>query len=228
VDEPYGPRLPEGVDDQEYRRIRGLMRASVLNVWRGRHQVIAGLDPWDVVDEAWGAMAENGFSSKGPFLPHAVVVARNKAVDVMRRVEARRGDRSIDARRRADLEAGGPEGLHETIAGSGGADVDYFRGLDEVAAIQRLALAEEAIYTADVLTSVEREVFIAVRVDGKSRAAVGRQLVPPLTGQRVGQIVAQAVIKVQRYVTEREQPTTSAKAKTRTSAKTSAKTRRSG
>jgi DNA-directed RNA polymerase specialized sigma24 family protein len=213
------------VDDQEYRRIRGLMRASVLNVWRGRHQVIAGLDPWDVVDEAWGAMAENGFSSKGPFLPHAVVVARNKAVDVMRRVEARRGDRSIDARRRADLEAGGPEGLHETIAGSGGADVDYFRGLDEVAAIQRLALAEEAIYTADVLTSVEREVFIAVRVDGKSRAAVGRQLVPPLTGQRVGQIVAQAVIKVQRYVTEREQPMTSAKTETKTSAKTSRRSR---
>jgi DNA-directed RNA polymerase specialized sigma24 family protein len=216
------------VDDQEYRRIRGLMRASVLNVWRGRHQVIAGLDPWDVVDEAWGAMAENGFSSKGPFVPHAVVVARNKAVDVMRRVEARRGDRSIDARSRADLEAGGPGGLHETLAGSRGADVDYFRGLDEVAAIQRLALAEEAIYTAEVLTSVEREVFIAVRVDGKSRAAVGRQLVPPLTGQRVGQIVAQAVIKVQRYVTEREQPMTAAKTKG-TSAKTSARTsRRSG
>ena len=31
----HGPRLPEGVDDREYRRIRGLMRASVLNVWRG-------------------------------------------------------------------------------------------------------------------------------------------------------------------------------------------------
>jgi DNA-directed RNA polymerase specialized sigma24 family protein len=207
------------VDDQEYRRIRGLMRASVLNVWRGRHQVVAGLDPWDVVDEAWGAMAENDFSSKGPFVPHAVVVARNKAVDVMRRVEARRGDRSIDARSREDMEGGGPESLHDTLAGSSGADVDYFRGLDELAAIQRLALAEEAIYTAEVLTHVEREVFTAVRVDGKSRAAVGRQLVPPLTGQRVGQIVAQAVIKVQAYVTEREQPMTPAKTRTRTTAK---------
>lgn len=224
MDEPLGPRLPEGVDDQEYRRIRGLMRASVLNVWRGRHQVIAGLDPWDVVDEAWGAMAENGFSSKGPFVPHAVVVARNKAVDVMRRVESRRGDRSIDARGRAD-EGGGPESLQDTLAGSGGADVDYFRGLDELAAIQRLALAEEAIYTAEVLTRVEREVFIAVRVDGKSRAAVGRQLVPPLTGQRVGQIAALAVIKVQAYVSEREQTMT----KTRTSAKSKTKSsRRSG
>jgi hypothetical protein len=214
------------VDEREFRRIRGLMRASVLNVWRGRHQVIAGLDPWDVVDEAWGAMAENGFSSKGPFVPHAVVVARNKAVDVMRRVEARRGHRSIDARGRADVEGEGPESLHETLAGSSGADVDYFRGLDELAAIQRLALAEEAIYTAEVLTRVEREVFIAVRVDGKSRAAVGRQLVPPLTGQRVGQIVALAVIKVQAYVSEREQTTTTAtETKTRTKTRKAAKTK---
>lgn len=180
--------------------------------------MIAGLDPWDVVDEAWGAMAENEFSSKGPFVPHAVVVARNKAVDVMRRVEARRGDRSIDAR--AVVEGGGPESLNETLAGSSGADVDYFRGLDELAAVQRLALAEEAIYTVEVLTRVEREVFIAVRVDGKSRAAVGRQLVPPLTGQRVGQIVAQAIIKVQAYVTEREQTMTPAKAKTSAKTKT--------
>ena len=210
-EEPQGPRLPDGVDAQEYRRIRGLMRASVLNVWRGRHQVIAGLDPWDIVDEAWSAMAEGNFSSKGPFVAHAVVVARNKAVDAMRRVETRRADRSIDARSRADVEGGGPESLHETLAGSSGADVDYFRGLDELAAIQRLALAEEAIYTAEVLTRVEREVFIAVRVDGKSRAAVGRELAPPLTGQRVGQIVAHALIKVQAYVTEREQTMTPAK-----------------
>lgn len=210
-EEPQGPRLPDGVDDQEYRRIRGLMRASVLNVWRGRHQVIAGLDPWDIVDEAWSAMAESDFSSRGPFVAHAVVVARNKAVDAVRRVEARRADRSIDARSRADVEGGGRESLHETLAGSRGADVDYFRGLDELAAIQRLALAEEAIYTAEVLTRVEREVFIAVRVDGKSRAAVGRELAPQLTGQRVGQIVAHALIKVQAYVREREQTMTSAK-----------------
>jgi DNA-directed RNA polymerase specialized sigma24 family protein len=210
-DKPQGPRLPDGVDDQEYRRIRGLMRASVLNVWRGRHQVIAGLDPWDIVDEAWSAMAESNFSSKGPFVAHAVVVARNKAVDAMRRVETRRADRSIEARSRADVEGGGPESLHETLAGSKGADVDYFRGLDELAAIQKLALAEEAIYAADVLTREEREAFIAVRVDGKSRVAVGRGLVPPLTGQRVGQIVAQAHIKVQAYVSEREQTMTSVK-----------------
>jgi DNA-directed RNA polymerase specialized sigma24 family protein len=201
--------LPDGVDDQEYRRIRGLMRASVLNVWRARHQVIAGLDPWDVVDEAWSAMAQSNFSSKGPFVAHAVVVARNKAVDAMRRVEARRGDRSIDARSRAD-QGGGSESLRDTLAGSKGADVDYFRGLDELAAIQKLALAEEAIYTAEVLTGVEREAFIAVRVDGKSRAAVGRELVPPLTGQRVGQIVAEALIKVQAYVSGREQMMSSA------------------
>jgi DNA-directed RNA polymerase specialized sigma24 family protein len=192
------------VDDQEYRRIRGLMRASVLNVWRAPHQVIAGLDPWDVVDEAWSSMAQNNFSSKGPFVAHAVVVARNKALDVVRRVEARRGDRSMDASTRADDADGGPASLHDTLSGSSGADVDYFRGLDELAAIQKLALAEEAIYSADVLSPVEREAFVAVRVYGKSRAAVGRELDPPLTGQRVGQIVARAFVKVQAYVKEHE------------------------
>lgn len=181
------------------------MRASVLNVWRARHQVIAGLDPWDVVDEAWSSMAQDNFSSKGPFVPHAVVVARNKAVDVMRRAEVRRWDRSIDASTRANDADGDPTSMHDTLLGSPGADVDYFRGLDELAAIQKLALAEDAIYSADVLSRVEREAFVAVRVNGKSRAAVGRELDPPLTGQRVGQIVAQAFVKVQAYVKEREQ-----------------------
>jgi DNA-directed RNA polymerase specialized sigma24 family protein len=192
------------VDDQDYRRIRRLMRVSVLSVWRVRHEVIAGMDPWDVVDEAWASMAQTHFSSKGPFLPHALVVARNKAVDALRRVEARRGDRSLDASSRADDDDGEPTSLHDELPGSRGAEVDYFRGLDEVGAIQRLALAEEAIYTGDILTGVEKQILVAVRVDGKSRAAVGRELDPPLTGQRVGQIAAQALIKVQAYVRRHE------------------------
>jgi DNA-directed RNA polymerase specialized sigma24 family protein len=61
--------------------------------------VIAGLDPWDIVDEAWSAMAEGNFSSKGPFVAHAVVVARNKAVDAMRRWEL--GEQTV----RSTLEA---------------------------------------------------------------------------------------------------------------------------
>jgi DNA-directed RNA polymerase specialized sigma24 family protein len=200
--EPLRPELPVGVDDAEYKRIRGLMRVSVLSVWRTRHQVIAGIDPWDVVDEAWSAMADKNFESKGPFLPHAVVVARNKAVDAVRRAEAKRGDRSLDA----PLGLGGEEGetstLHDELTNSGGADVEYFRGLDHVEALRKLALAEEAIYTAGILTDVERRVFVAVRVDGKSRAAVGRELDPPITGQRVGQIVAQAFIKIQAHVSK--------------------------
>jgi DNA-directed RNA polymerase specialized sigma24 family protein len=204
-EEPLGPRLPDGVDDDGYRRIRGLMRASVLSVWRAGHEVIAGMDPWDVVDEAWISMAHNNFKSTGPFLPHALVVAKNKAVDALRRVEARRGDRSIDASSRPGDEGGEPTTFHDELPGSPGADVDYFRGLDQEVASQRLALAEEAIFTGDILTSVERQVFVAVRVDGKSRAAVGRELDPPLTGQRVGQIAAQAFIKVQEYVKKHEQ-----------------------
>ena len=160
---------------------------------------MAGIDPLDVVDEAWSSMAENNFRSKGPFLPHALVVARNKAVDALRRGEARRRDRSLDTPLASSGEAGVAT-LQEELPGSPGADVDYFRGLDQVAAVRKLALAEEAIYRAGVLTDVEREVFVAVRVHGKSRAAVGRELDPPLTGQRVGQIAAQAFIKIQAFI----------------------------
>ena len=35
--DPLNPQLPDGVDDEEYKRIRKLMRASVLRVWRGKH-----------------------------------------------------------------------------------------------------------------------------------------------------------------------------------------------
>jgi DNA-directed RNA polymerase specialized sigma24 family protein len=195
--------LPDGVDDNEYWRIRNLMRVSVLTVWRTKHEVVVGMDPWDVVDEAWASMAQGSFESKGPFLPHALVVARNKAVDALRRTEVRRGDRSLDAPSHR-IEEGEPATLHDELTDSPGADVDYFRGRDQVAAIRRLALAEQAIYEAGVLTKAEREIFVAVRVDGKSRAAVGRELDPPITGQRVGQIAAQAFMKIQRYVRSNE------------------------
>jgi DNA-directed RNA polymerase specialized sigma24 family protein len=168
------------------------MRASVLGAWRGNDEVIAGLDPWDIVDEAWISMAQSNFESKGPFLPHALTVARNKGVDAQRRVEARRRDRSIDAP------------LANELAGSRGAEVDYFRSQEQVDAVRRLALWEEAIYTSDVLTDVQKLVFVAVRIDRKSRAAVGRELDPPLTGQRVGQIAAEAFIKLQAYVKSKE------------------------
>jgi hypothetical protein len=43
---------------------------------------------------------------------------------------------------------------------------------------------------------------LAVRVAGKSRAAVGRELDPPISGQRVGQIVAAATMKIKTHVEE--------------------------
>ena len=169
------------------------MRASVLRAWRVNSEVIAGVDPWDIVDEAWISMAQDNFESKGPFLPHALTVARNKAVDAQRRIEARRFHHSIDAP------------LAVEVADSGGADVDYFRSQDEVDAVARLALWEEGIYASDTLSELQKQVFVAVRIDGKSRAAVGRELDPPLTGQRVGQIAAEAFIRLQAYVKSREQ-----------------------
>lgn len=193
--------LPDGVGNEEYERIRVRMRMSVLKVWKS-DQVIAGMDPWNVVDEAWASMAESGFRSAGPFLPFALRVAHNKAVDAINRAESRRRDRSLDA----PLPTSDPSSsltLVDVTAGSVGADDDYFARLDHQRDIERLALVEEAIAT--VLTDVERETFLAVQRDGKSRAAVGRELDPPVTGQRVGQIVASAIGKIQGYIRDNEE-----------------------
>src|SRR3712207_3775004 len=97
------------------------MRAAVLRTWRANSEVIAGVDPWDVVDEAWASMAEQRFESKGDFLPHALTVARNKAIDHQRRAETRRRDRSIES-----------PAVQESVAGSVGADVDYFRSREQI------------------------------------------------------------------------------------------------
>lgn len=167
--------------------------------------MIAGKDPWVVVDEAWSSMAQAGFRSEGPFEPFAIRVARNKALDALNRAEARRRDRSLDE----PISTGEdpePRVLADVMAGSAGADADYFARQEHLDAVQRLALTEEAIFRA--LSGTERDAFLAVRVDGKSRAAVGRELDPPITGQRVGQIVAEATIKIRAYIRERgDEPT---------------------
>ncbi len=188
------------MDEEAYIRIRGLMRMSVLKVWPKNH-VIAGMDPWTVVDEAWSSMAEGGFRSAGPFLPFALRVAKNKALDALTRSEARRRDRSLEEPLSA---SDGSLVLGDTVAGSVGADADYFMEVERVEEIQRLTLAEQAIYS-DAVTRNEREVFLAVVRDGKSRAAVGRELDPPVTGQRVGQIVAAATSKIRAYIEQHDQ-----------------------
>jgi DNA-directed RNA polymerase specialized sigma24 family protein len=205
--EPPNPQLPDGIDEAEYRRTRGLMRASVLHVYGGRDVVIAGIDPWDAVDEAWASMAKNGFKCNGPFLPFAIRVARNKAVDALKRAEARRGYESLDA----PLLESGEEAdltLHDVVEGSQAAETVYLEGLDEVAVAEKVALYEEAIYAKGVLTDFERHAFLAVRKERKSRAAVGRELPSPLSGQRVGQIVGEAFLKISGYVREKEGPAT--------------------
>jgi len=194
------PPLPEGVDNEGYTRIRRLMRLSVLRVWRSDH-VIAGMDPWVVVDEAWSSMAQAGFRSEGPFLQFAIRVARNKALDALGRAEARRRDRSLDKPISTSDDAE-HRVLADVTVGSPGADADYFSRMEHLDAIQRLALAEEAIYR--VLSDTERSAFLAVRVAGKSRAAVGRELDPPITGQRVGQVIAAATVRIKAYVNEHE------------------------
>lgn len=194
------PVLPDGIDNEGYTQIRGLMRLSVLRVWRSDH-VIAGMDPWVVVDEAWSSMAQTGFRSEGPFMPFAIRVARNKAVDALNRAEARRRDRSLDEPLPSHADEREPRALADVTPGSAGADAEFFSKLEHLDAIQRLELAEEAIFRA--LSESERETFLAVRVHGRSRAAVGRELDPPVTGQRVGQIVAAATMKIRDYMQQR-------------------------
>jgi len=186
-----GPTLPDGVDDARYRQLRDLMRLSVLRIWRA-DRVIAGVDVWSVVDEAWSSMAESGFRSAGPFEPFALAVAQNKAIDALKRAEARRRVRSLEETIGTGLV------LADTVAGSAGAESEYLDEQEHLETIQQLSLAQQAIGAA--LTPTEREVFVAVQMHGKSRAAVGRELDPPVTGQRVGQIVAAATIKIRSYI----------------------------
>ena len=120
------------------------MRLCVLRVW-GSDRVIAGMDPWVVVDEAWASMAEHAFRSEGPFLPFALRVARNKALDAKNRAEVRRRDRSLDEPLTMVGGDSEPVALADLTAGSQGAEDDYFSRTEHVEAIRRLALAEEAI-----------------------------------------------------------------------------------
>ena len=188
---PLNPELPDGVDGEEYQRIRGLMRVSVLSVGRGR-----GIDPWDVVDEAWSSMAAQNFERQGPFRPFAIRVARNKAIDALRRAEVKRMGPSLDAPIHED--EGEEITRKDLLRGSEGADVDYFDHGDEIEKVELLSLVEEAVHL--VLTPTERRVFFEVQFNEKSRAAVGRELAPPVTGQRVGQIMATALVKIRRHL----------------------------
>ncbi|MDQ4058862.1 MAG: hypothetical protein M3124_07035, partial [Actinomycetota bacterium] len=86
----------------------------------------------------------------------------------------------------------------DLLRGSEGADVDYFDHGDELEKVELLSLVEEAV--ALKLTPTERRVFHEVQVNEKSRAAVGRELTPPVTGQRVGQIMATALVKIRRHL----------------------------
>lgn len=130
-------------------------------------------------------MAANQFQCAGPFPVFACRVARNKAIDALKRAEVRKLGPSLDATRPDD------EGHEMPVipleASTASAEAEYFES-------ERLVGITQAIDYS--LTKVEKMVFLAVRVDRKSGAAVGRELDPPISGQRVGQILAAAVVKI--------------------------------
>lgn len=138
-------------------------------------------------------MAAQQFRSSGPFPVFACRVARNKAIDALKRAEVRRLGPSLDATR-PDAE-GNEMPVFPVQASSASAEAEYFEA-------QRLAGISQAIDYS--LTKLEKLIFLAVRVDRKSGAAVGRELNPPLTGQRVGQILAGAVVKIHNSLSELE------------------------
>lgn len=138
-------------------------------------------------------MAAQQFRSRGPFPVFACRVARNKAVDALKRAEVRRLGPSLNATR-TDAE-GNEVPVLPVQPSSASAETEYFEA-------QRLAGITHAIDYS--LTKLEKLVFLSVRVDRKSGAAVGRELNPPLSGQRVGQILAGAVVKIHNSLSELE------------------------
>lgn len=205
--QPAEPGLPEGIDGPQYERLRALMRMAVLLVWRGANVVVAGTDPLDVVDEAWSSMAAKDFKCKGPFVPFALRVAKNKAIDALKRAEVKRIHVSLDAPLASDESDGTESTLHEVVGGGESAEDEYLEEEDEAAQeiekLRQLTLAEDAIFTA--LSEEERSILLAVHRDGRSRAAVGRERIPPVSGQWVGRIIATAIIKVRDHIKEQEQ-----------------------
>lgn len=169
------------------------MWASVQRVWRSDYEVVAGVDPWSVVDEAWSSMAAQNFKCSGPFPQFACRVARNKAIDALKRAEVRRTGPPLDATRQDN--EGNEMPMVNLAASTVSAETEY---LDA----ERLVSITDAIHYS--LNQVERIVFFSVRVDRKSGAAVGRELDPPLSGQRVGQILAGAVMKIHEYIAAKD------------------------
>jgi len=147
-------------------------------------------------------MAAQNFERQGPFRPFAIRVAKNKAIDALRRAEVKRIGPPLDAP--LYREDGEEVTRKDLLRGSEGADVDFFENRDEIKNVELLALVEEALH--EVLSETERKVFLEVQYNEKSRAAVGRELIPPVTGQRVGQIIAGALIKVRRYLRDHGHP----------------------
>ncbi|MGQ0680376.1 MAG: hypothetical protein ACT4OM_12105 [Actinomycetota bacterium] len=116
-------------------------------------------------------------------------MAKNKAIDALKRAEVRHTGPSLDATRTDHEGNWMPVITPEAISVS--AEFEYLES-------QRLVGITEAIQNS--LTRIERIVFFGVRVDRRSGAAVGRELNPPLTGQRVGQILARATVKIHAYI----------------------------
>lgn len=119
----------------------------------------------------------------------AVRIARNKAVDAIRRATSGRRSSSADSGDARDREidvvplSTGDGGQHPIDALP--ADVDA--AAEFVASRQQLILLRLA---RELLNDRDRQIFFEVHHLGRSRAEVGRAL--GLTGQRVGQIYVQA------------------------------------
>ena len=186
----------EAILDVMYIQIQKVTHPFRAAVGRGdagaRHEraLIGGESPDDVLQTATLALLSHPPSQlTTTWEALAVRIARNKAIDAIRRATSGRTRFSGDSERTRDREidvvplstAGGGQDPIDALPADIDAEAEF------IASRQQLILLRLA---RELLSDRERQIFFEIHHLGISRAEVGRDL--GLTGQRVGQIYRQA------------------------------------
>lgn len=153
---------------------------------RQEHALLGGESPDDVLQTATLALLSHPPSElTTSWEALAVTIARNKAVDAVRRATSGRTSPAADD---------GPPAAETNViplptAGQGNNPVDAVAADDEALEAEFIASRQQQILLRlawEVLDDRDRQIFFAIHHLGRSRAEVGRRF--GLTGQRVGQI----------------------------------------
>lgn len=190
----------EAILDVMYIQIQKVMHPFRATVGRGdagarhEHTLAGGESPDDVLQTATLALLSyppSGLTTTWEAL--AVGIARNKAVDAIRRATRGRRTSSVDSEGAHDREINvvplsNADGGHDPLDA---VPADADTTAEFIASRQQLILLRLA---RTLLSDRDRQIFFEIHHFGRSRAEVGRTL--GLTGQRVGQIYGQAARKL--------------------------------